>query len=178
MVLSRVITHSEIVLHMTWLLSCRQALKSSLDTHIWMTTGMLVSESLNTGVLQNSFSMSCHKYCQVMFLCSSCLNGSIKDVSQNMCCAQNLILSWTFCNHSCPVEVPLMMETSAFCHLAWIQKMSINPLYFCFIMNQIVPRLIFVFSAWVMPSLSLVSGHILSELMLLFQVFKCYRSTH
>lgn len=164
---------------MRWLLSCRQALKSSLDTYTWMVTGLLVSESLSPDALQNSFSMSCHKDCQVMFLCSSCLNGSIKDASQNMCCAQNLILSWTFCNDSCPVEVTLMTKTSVFCHLAWIHEMSIYPIYFfCFIMIRIVPRLIFVFSAWVMPSLSLVTGHVLSELMLLFQVSKCYRSTH
>lgn len=140
------IIHPEIVLYIRWLLPYRQALKSSMKAYTQMVTGMLVSESLSTDTSQSSASVSCHEHCQVMFLCSSCLSGSVKDVSKSTCCAQNLILSWSFFNASCSVEVTLMMETSVFCHLAWIHQMSIYATYFFFIMNQIVSGLILIFS--------------------------------
>lgn len=80
-----------------------------------MVTAMVVSESLSTtDALQSSASVPCHEHCQVMFLNSNCPNISIKNVSKNMCCAQNkLILSVTFCSASCPVVLTLMIKISS-----------------------------------------------------------------
>lgn len=86
---------------MRWLLFYRQALKSSLDSYTQKVIGMLVSEILKTDALQSSTSVSWHEHCQVMFLCSIWLNGSIKDVSKS----KNLILSQTFCYAYCHVDV-------------------------------------------------------------------------